>query len=128
MDDERLVKVAVYEGEPLARLAEQRLLDAGVASVVRTIGPGPGGWGVAASLPYALYVQARDKELAQEVLEQGEATSVERPSPPEEALLAEAGPQRTASRRSVVVSVILFILVAALLIGVVESLLPRLFR
>lgn len=63
-----LVQIADFEGEPLARLAESRLREVGIASVVRPLGPGPGGWGQAAALPYGLWVQPEDEGIAREVL------------------------------------------------------------
>lgn len=62
---ERLV---VYDNEPLARLAEARLREAGLPCVVKSLGVGPGGWGVASSLPHAVYVDREDLERAREVL------------------------------------------------------------
>ena len=64
-----MAKLVVFEGEPLARLAAQRLEQEGIACVVRPVGVGPGGWGFAANLPYALDVRDEDVERARSVLE-----------------------------------------------------------
>lgn len=68
-EDEKLVRLVVLEGEPLARLAEQRLRQEDVPCMVRSMGVGPGGWGVAANLPFALWVRASDEMRARKVLQ-----------------------------------------------------------
>lgn len=68
-DDGERVRLDVFQGEPLARLASQRLRDQGIPCVVGPLGVGPGGWGMAANLPYAVYVLADDEARAREVLE-----------------------------------------------------------
>lgn len=71
MDSRQQVKqvvVATYNSEPLARLAAQRLQESKINCVVQPIGVGPGGWGFAANLPYALFVHPSDKEHAQVLL------------------------------------------------------------
>ena len=62
------VKLTVMEGEPLARLAEQRLRHEGIGCYVRSLGGGPGGWGNAAGLPHGLYVKASDEMQARQIL------------------------------------------------------------
>ena len=62
------VRLTVCDNEPLARLAEQRLQQEHIACVVSSLGPGPGGWGVATFLPHAIYVKATDEMHARQVL------------------------------------------------------------
>ena len=66
--EERTVRLAVFPDEPSARLAEGRLLGAGIPCLVKALGVGPGGWGVAVSLPHALYVRREDLERARSLL------------------------------------------------------------
>ena len=68
-DREEQVMVAVYDGEPLARLAAQRLQEEEIDCMVQAVGVGPGGWGMAANLPYALYVRSADEARTRELLE-----------------------------------------------------------
>ena len=105
----------VYEGEPLARLAAQRLADEGIGSAVRPIGVGPGGWGMAANLPYAVDVPDEDLERAREVLQLA-------PEEPEEA----DGSGRT-GRSSTIVLVMLIILAAVLVMSAADAVFEWLF-
>ena len=68
-DQEEQVMVAVYDGEPLARMAAQRLQEEQIDCMVQAVGVGPGGWGMAANLPYALYVHGADEARTRELLE-----------------------------------------------------------
>ena len=68
-NDQERVRLDVFQGEPLALLAVQRLRDEGIPCLMRSLGVGPGGWGMAANLPYAVYVLADDDARAREVLE-----------------------------------------------------------
>jgi hypothetical protein len=63
------VKLIVCQGEPLASLAAQRLHDAGIRCVVRSLGLGPGAWGLAADLPCAIYVNDVDEANSRRVLD-----------------------------------------------------------
>ena len=65
----RLVRLGVWESEPLARLAAARLEEAGIVCTVQPLGVGPGGWGMAANLPHALYVSPLEEEAARVLLE-----------------------------------------------------------
>ena len=102
------VKLTVFENEPLARLAEQRLRQESIPSVVRSLGVGPGGWGVATYLPHALYVKAGDEMHARQLLD----------LPPAEIDEREGSPPRQGPRMSVVV--MLIITAAALMFGTIE--------
>lgn len=67
--EKREIKLIVCQGEPLASLAAQRLHDSGIRCVVRSLGLGPGVWGLAADLPCAIYVSAADEINARWVLD-----------------------------------------------------------
>ena len=62
------VMLHVYENEPTARMAEQRLYSEGVPAMVRSLGGGPGLWGSAFNLPHCLYVFQADETRAREIL------------------------------------------------------------
>ena len=74
----RQVRLTVFNNEVLARLAEQRLHQEHIPCVVRSLGVGPGGWGVATNLPHAVYVLADEEMLAREVLDLPPAEIAER--------------------------------------------------
>ncbi len=63
------VRLTVFDNEPTARLAEQRLGQEGIPCVTRSLGGGPGLWGSAYNLPHGLYVYQVDEMRAREVLE-----------------------------------------------------------
>ena len=77
----RLVRLGVWESEPLARLAAARLQEAGIVCTVQPLGVGPGGWGMAANLPHALYVQPSEEEAARILLDLEEAPPAPQPRP-----------------------------------------------
>lgn len=109
------VKLTVFDNEPLAYLAQQRLQEEAIPCMVRPLGAGPGGWGVATNLPHAIYVRAADEMKAREVLD----------LPPSEIAEREGrSPQSTGSTQqpSLLVVTFLIITVAALLFGIVELL------
>jgi hypothetical protein len=60
--------VTTYNNEPLARLAAQQLQGAHIDCVVQPIGAGPGGWGLAVDIPYALFVHPADKKRTRMLL------------------------------------------------------------
>ena len=66
---EKQVRLTVFDNEPMARLAEQRLRQAGIPCVIRSLRGGPGLWGSAYNLPHDLYVYATDENPARELLE-----------------------------------------------------------
>ena len=104
------VRLTVCDNEPLARLAEQRLQQEHITCVVSSLGPGPGGWGVATFLPHAIYVKATDEMHARQVLGVTPAEIEEREPTP-------APPHR---RRSIPVVVVLIFVAGALLLGTIE--------
>ena len=86
---DKQVRLTVFDNEPLARLAEQRLRQAGIPCLIRCLRGGPGLWGSAYNLPHDLYVYASDETPAREVLdltseglEQGESQDSPRRSNP----------------------------------------------
>ncbi len=116
--NKKQVRLTSFENEPLARLAEQRLEQERIPCLVRSLGAGPGGWGVATNLPHALYVKADDEMHARQVLELVPAEIGERQGPT---------PQPPYGL-SVRVVILLIIMVAALLLGTLELLLDDIIR
>lgn len=116
--NKKQIKLTILENEPLARLAEQRLRQENIPCVVRSLGVGPGGWGVATNLPHAIYVKASDEMSARDVLELAPAEIAER----------DDSPSRVPQRPSIMVIATLIILAAALLLGTVELFINRLVR
>ena len=68
-DSEKQVRLTVFDNESMARLAEQRLQQAGIPCFIRSLRGGPGLWGSAYNLPQDLYVYAVDEATAREMLE-----------------------------------------------------------
>ena len=112
------VRLTVFENEPLAHLAGQRLRQEEIPCVVRSLGAGPGGWGVAANLPHAIYVKSGDEMRARQVLDLEPAEIDERDGPNPAA----------APRPSVVIVTMLIITAAALLLGALELVIGGLIR
>ena len=54
--------------EPMARLWEQVLQDAGIPVLVRPGGPGAGAWGSVATFEHGLFVREGDLERAREII------------------------------------------------------------
>ncbi|MCH7737459.1 MAG: DUF2007 domain-containing protein [Chloroflexi bacterium] len=63
------VSLRVFDNEPTARMAEQRLQIEGIPCLVRSLRGGPGLWGTAYNLPHDLLVYEGDESRAREVLE-----------------------------------------------------------
>lgn len=112
------VTLEVYPSEPLARMAAQRLELEGIQCMVRAVGVGPGGWGVAANIPHALDTWEEDAVHARQILELMPAEINER-------LRATAGDP---SRFPVIVLVVFIIIAAAIILQVADALFGRLFR
>ena len=112
--DKQQIRLTVFDNEPLAQLAEQRLHREDIPCVVRSLGAGSGGWGVATNLPHAIYVRADDQVRARRVLDLAPAEVAERRGP-------------RPGRRLRMTGIVLFIITAAaVLAGVLELLLiPR---
>ena len=62
------VSLRVYENEPTARMAEQRLQLEGIPCLVRSLRGGPGLWGTAYNLPHDLLVYEGDEARARDIL------------------------------------------------------------
>ena len=63
------VRLTVFDNEPMARLAEQRLWQSDIPCMIRSLRGGPGLWGSSYNLPHDLYVFETDRARAGEVLE-----------------------------------------------------------
>ena len=63
------VRLATFENEPLARLAEQRLRDQGIPCLSRSLGGGPGLWGSSFNIPHEVLVYGSDVTRARDLLE-----------------------------------------------------------
>ena len=59
----------MFDNEPTARLAEQRLVQEGIPCITRALGGGPGLWGTAYNVPHGLYVYQVDEMRAREALQ-----------------------------------------------------------
>ncbi len=66
---DKQVRLTMFDNEPMARLAEQRLRQPGLPCLIRSLRGGPGLWGSAYNLPHDLYVYESDETEAREVLE-----------------------------------------------------------
>ncbi|MCH8800276.1 MAG: DUF2007 domain-containing protein [Chloroflexi bacterium] len=63
------MSLRVFDNEPTARMAEQRLKLEGIPCLIRSLRGGPGLWGSAYNLPHDLLVYEGDEMRAREVLE-----------------------------------------------------------
>ena len=100
----------MFDNEPMARLAEQRLRQVGIPCVTRSLRGGPGLWGSSYNLPHDLYVFEDDQARARQLLNLEE-------SPEEE---SEGQPRQ----RSVGFWLALAVIVAVLVAGIVIPLIP----
>ena len=75
---QKQVTLTVFDNEPTARMAEQRLGQEGIPCVTRVLGGGHGLWGSAYNIPHGLYVYQEDEMRAREVLELTPAEVLER--------------------------------------------------
>ncbi len=66
---QKQVSLTVFDNEPMARLAEQRLEQAGIRCVIRSLRGGPGLWGSAYNLPHDVCVYESDQMQAREILD-----------------------------------------------------------
>lgn len=66
---EKQVRLTVFDNEPMARLAEQRLGHVGIPCLIRPLRGGPGLWGSAYNMPHDLLVYESDAAHAREVLD-----------------------------------------------------------
>lgn len=63
------VSLTVFDNEPTARMAEQRLQEEGIPCLVRSLRGGPGLWGSAYNLPHDLLVNEDDEMRARDILD-----------------------------------------------------------
>src|ERR671915_244839 len=105
---EKQVSLTIFDNEPLARLAEQRLRQEGIPCLVRSLSGGPGVWGSAYKLPPAIYVYESDEMRAREVLDLVPLEVVERER-------AASGPSRQprAWLLVVIIAILLALIIAA---------------
>ena len=87
------VSLTVFDNEPTARMAEQRLQIEGIPCLVRSLRGGPGLWGTAYNLPHDLLVYEGDEIRAQEVLEYPPQEILERDQEQESEIPAPVMPQ-----------------------------------
>ena len=66
---DKQIRVAVFDNEPLARLAVQRLQEMGIPALTRCLRGGPGLWGSAYNLPHDIVVYESDESRARDLLE-----------------------------------------------------------
>ena len=66
---EKQIRVAVFDIEPLARLAVLRLQEQGIPALTRCLRGGPGLWGSAYNLPHDVIVYEFDEEEARDLLD-----------------------------------------------------------
>ena len=80
-DRGKQVSLAVFDNEPTARMAEQRLQANGIPCLVRSLQGGPGLWGSSYNLPHDLLVYEQDEMQARDVLDLVPLEITERESP-----------------------------------------------
>ena len=62
------ISLTVFPNEPMARMAEQRLWQAGIPCMIKTLGVGPGLYGSPFNIPHDLLVYDHDESAARELL------------------------------------------------------------
>ena len=68
LSGQKQIQLTVFDNEPEARMAEQRLFQEGIPCVTKSLGGGPGLWGTAYNLPHGVYVYEEDAMQARELL------------------------------------------------------------
>ena len=66
--ERRQVSLRVFNNEPTARMAEQRLQMEGIPCIIKSLRGGPGLWGTTYNLPHDLLVYQEDQGRASEIL------------------------------------------------------------
>jgi hypothetical protein len=102
------VRLTIFDNEPLARLAEQRLQQEGIPCLVRSLQGGPGLWGSAYNLPHGLYVYQSDEMRAREVLDLTPLEIVER-----EGAEDRAGPRTNLWLVGIIIAILVVLIIAA---------------
>ena len=116
---ENQVRLTIFSNEPMVRLAEQRLQQAGIPCLSRSLRGGPGLWGSAYNLPHDLYVYQADEMRAREVLDLA-------PREIEEREIGEREKQDPPSSGNVPRLAVALIVAAALVVVVVVPVVARL--
>ncbi|MDP7587703.1 MAG: DUF2007 domain-containing protein [Dehalococcoidia bacterium] len=98
------VSLRVFDNEPTARMAEQRLQMEGIPCLVRSLRGGPGLWGTAYNLPHDLLVYEGDEDLAREVLQYVPQEILERDREEQRESLAPLMPQWMVTATIVVIA------------------------
>ncbi len=111
---EKQVRLTLFDNEPMARLAEQRLQQAGIRCFIRSLRGGPGLWGSAYNLPHDLCVFESDQMRAREVLGLTRSGPLEREP--------QGAPSKPGSTLWLVLGAII---VALIVVGVVAPLVGR---
>ncbi len=113
------VSLRVFDNEPTARMAEQRLQIEGIPCLVRSLRGGPGLWGTAYNLPHDLLVYEGDEMRAREVLEYPPQEIVEREQEQQEDRPAPLLPQWmvTATIMAIVAFIALTVVIANRAVG-----------
>ena len=106
------VCLTVFDNEPTARMAEQRLQVEGIPCFVRSLLGGPGLWGSAYNLPHELLVFDDDVIKAREILEVVPNEILER---------ERAGQEPSSAMPQWLVTVTIVVLVAFLALAVVVA-------
>ena len=101
------VSLRVFDNEPTARMAEQRLQIEGIPCLVRSLRGGPGLWGTAYNLPHDLLVFEGDEMRALEVLEYPPQEILERDQEQESEIPAPLMPQWVVT--ATIVAIVAFI-------------------
>jgi hypothetical protein len=65
---EEIAFLITAPNEPIARLWEQMLAEAGIPALVRPGGPGAGAWGSVATFEHDLYVRQDDLHRARQIM------------------------------------------------------------
>ena len=68
LSGQQQVQLTVFDNEPEARMAEQRLFQEGIPCITKSLGGGPGLWGTAYNLPHGVYVYEEHATRARELL------------------------------------------------------------
>ena len=68
LSGQKQIQLTVFDNEPEARMAEQRLFQEGIPCITKSLGGGPGLWGTAYNLPHGVYVYEEDAMQARELL------------------------------------------------------------
>ena len=104
------VRLSIFDNEPMAQMAEQRLRSEGIPAMVRSLHGGPGLWGSAFNLPHGLYVFQADEMDARDVLGMPPPETIERGSPGQGSESGPAGRRVTSVGIIVVAAVIVIAL------------------